>query len=73
VCGGNVISTHLTRYFISKLSPSLAYLNVMDNCLGIGGIDVALADPLALGLPQVYTVLRVVMCCVLEGGWILFF
>jgi len=44
-----VISTHLTRFFISKLSPSLAYLNVMDNCLGIGDIDVAPADPIALG------------------------
>jgi len=51
VLRGNVISTHLTRYFISKLSPSLAYLNVMDNCLGIGGIDVASADPIALVAP----------------------
>jgi hypothetical protein len=49
VWGGCVISTHLTRYFISKLSPSLAYLKVMDNCLGIGGVDVVPADPIALG------------------------
>lgn len=47
----NVISTHLTRYFISKLSPSLAYLNVMYNCSGNSGIDVAPADPIALGAP----------------------